>query len=529
VDADPGIHNVSSPGDTVSPGDTISPDSYSLTVMNDTVSVGQPVEVLIIVNELTPTDDIIAYQFDLGFDNSVMEYAGCDITGTISEGGELAVNPNIAGQLSISYMNLTPLDGSGALIKIQFSSLAVDTSIITIYNAYLNNSPVQELIDGIMIIKKIIPPTAAITYSDTINRFADTLVITATFSETMHEANTVQLSLSGASILTDAVMTRQSETVYLYNYQIPNADGEVTVRLSNGTDLWGNEIDSVLTGGDTFHIVKFSPGDVDDDGVILAYDAAITLQYSVGLDPLATIDPLPWENWRDSTANVDGIDGISAYDAGLILQYSAGIITSFSGETNKSLFNSDVSLEIVGNEIIFYSHGELLGINLSSTNENGILGIPEVLNENFMSAFNIREATYKIGLCTAVSPENGTAFMKIPFKNSGSVTFNMLVNTMEKIETINLTTEIVELQDEDILVYPNPARDKLFIKVGEYGILEGYQVRIVNQLGGTVFEDRINESQYAIDLMNGSNHGLFYLIVSNNMGITVLTRKILLQ
>jgi hypothetical protein len=523
ADADPGAHHGS-----VS-NDTLSQDGYSLTVQSDTVELGQLVEVLIFVNELSLSDNIISYQFDVGFDHSVLEYTGCEIAGTIAEGGEIAVNPNIAGQLSISFMNLAPLSGAGAVLKIHFNSSTVDSSVISISNAYLNNSSVQELTNGTIFIREIIPPTAAITYNDSINRFADTLIITATFSEMMNETNPVQIRFSGAATLSYAEMARQSAKVYTYSYQVPKADGDVSVMLSNGTDMWGNEVDSVPTSGDTFHIVRFSPGDVDDDGIILAYDAAITLQYSVGLDPIWTIDPLPWENWRDSTANVDGTGGISAYDAGLILQYSAGVITSFSGEGNKSFSIADVSVKIVENEIIFYSYGELLGLNIRTTNENDILGNPVVLEENFISAFNNEGTTYNIGLCTAYSPEEGSAIMKIPFNKPGSVTFHMLVNTEENIVTISLVTGTVEFEKEDISIYPNPAIDKLIINTGKYIKKDGYQIKVINQLGVTVFEDRIEESQYEIDLSDWPDQGMHFLQLTDSEGCTLITRKILRQ
>jgi len=267
------------------------------------------------------------------------------------------------------------------------------------------------------------------------NRFTDTLVITAAFSDQMDVANAVLLGFSGALSVIDAPMTRQSATVYTYSFVLPKAEGEVLVRLSNGTDLWGNEVDSVPTSGETFYIEKFTAGDVDDDGIILAYDAAITLQYSVGLDPLPSMDPLPWETWRDSTANVDGTGGITANDAGMILQFSAGLITAFPGGTKKSAILADVSVGIINNEIIIYSYGELLGFNLSTINENEILGPPVVMGENlnsrgssglpslgpsgFMSAVNMGGKIYNIGLCTAYPPENGTAILKIPFNKRG--------------------------------------------------------------------------------------------------------------
>jgi hypothetical protein len=523
LDTDPGIHHGSTGGDTTLQGE------YSLAVQSDTIALGQPAEVSILVSELTLADNIISYQLNIGFDTSSLQYTGINLYGTIAEGGETAVNSSSAGQISISYMRVTPLTGAGAILKLQFNSTAADTCQISVSNAWLNNMRIQDLTNGTVIIRKVNPPTAGITYNDMTNRFADTLLITTTFSEMMHEANPVHLHLNGAVTLADALMIRQSPTVYTYAYEIPKAGGNVTVSLSNGTDLWGNEVIHVPISGGTFNIIQFRPGDVDDDSIILAYDAAITLQHSVGLDPIPAIDPLPWENWRDSTANVDGIGGITAYDAGLILQFSAGVITSFPGETIKSFSMADVYLDIVADEIIFYSWGELLGFNLSTTDENNILGSPVVLNNTFMSAFNNRGTTYNIGLCTAFPPENGTSILKIPFTSSGSVTFTMLVNKEEEVVTIDLVTSRIEPEKEEIAIYPNPARDKLYVNIERIPNQDGYQLKIINITGATVFETRVKEGQNEIDLSNWKEWGLYFVQVADSKGRTLETRKIILQ
>jgi hypothetical protein len=522
LDTDPGTHHGSTPGDT-----TLQVE-YSLTVQNNTFAAGQPAEVSILVSELTLTDNIISWQFDIGFDTSILEFTGINLTGTISDGGETAVNPNIAGKVSVSFMRVTPLTGAGAILKLLFNTRAADTCAISISNAWLNNIPVQDLTNGKLIIRKVNPPTASVSYNDTVNRFADTLLITATFSEMMLEANPVHLHLGGAAIL-DALMIRQSPTVYTYNYQIPKTGGDVTVSISNGTDLWGNEVVSVPTSGATFHIIPFTPGDVDDDGIILAYDAAITLQYSVGLDPIADMDPLPWVHWRDSTANVDGIGGITAYDAGLILQYSVGIIAGFPGESIKSVSIADVSLDIAENEIIFYTYGELVGFNLSTTNENNLLGFPEVLDNTYISACNLNGTTFNIGLCTAFPPENGTVLLKIPFHGTGSITFTLLVNTEKKVMTIDLVNGKVEIEKENITIYPNPARDKFYVNTGGISRTSGYHVKIINQTGVTVFETRLKEYRNEIDLSDYNGMGLHFLQITDSEGRVLTTRKIILQ
>lgn len=459
ADCDPGTHHGSTTNDTVP-----EPGNYSLTVPDHTVQGGGMVEITISVSEIIPSDNIISYQFDLEYNPSMLEYTGHSVAGTIAEGGTVVINTGMTGKLSVGYMNSTVLAGSGAILILQFNSLVLGTTELILSNAWLNNIPVLNLTHGTIIIAEDEPPTAVLTYNDTVNRYADTLIITATFSEPMDASIPVRISLSGAVILSDAGMSRLNDTVYNYLYQIPKADGEVTVRLTSGADLWGNGVVPVPQQGSAFNIIRFFPGDVDDDGIVLAYDAALTLQHSVGIDPLPDIDPLPWEPWRDSTANVDGTGGITAYDAGLILQYSIGIITDFFTGCKKSAPAAEVTVEVVGNEIVFYSYGELLGLNISATNTHRVLGAPVFLADNILTALNIDGTVYKIGLCTAFPLSDGIPFMKLPFKRTGFVTFNMMVNTGERKITIDLTSGLVEPVNTDIEIYPNPVSDKLNIR-----------------------------------------------------------------
>ena len=70
---------------------------------------------------------------------------------------------------------------------------------------------------------------------------------------------------------------------------------------------------------------NFIYGDVDGNGSVTSFDAALTLQYSAGLI----------SNWTDNqiiAGDVNGDDNISSFDAALILQYSAGIIDEFPVE-----------------------------------------------------------------------------------------------------------------------------------------------------------------------------------------------------
>lgn len=505
ADADPGTHWGSVPGDTIPEG------SYSLSLVNDTVTPGQLATVAVRVSELIMEDDIIAYQFDVDFDMTALAYTGYTLAGTLAEGGTALVNSGIPGRLSVGYMSTSALVGTGEILFLEFTALVPDTTELQLSNAFLNSVPVTALTPATVFIAETAPPTAVMTYDDTENRLADTLLITASFSEPMSSASPVRLNLNGAVTLTDAEMTRISETVYTYFYEIPRAGGEVNLSLSSGTDLWGNPVVAEPTAGGSFTIIALFPGDVNDDSIIQAYDAALALQYSVGIDPLPDADPLPWEPWRDSTANVDGTGAITANDAGLILQYSAGIISDFPSETQAPAAMACVSIELEEGHIVFYSHGELLGLNIEAVNEKGILGTPEVLNSSLMSACHMKDAVYRIGLCTAASVSDGEAVLKVPFTGTGQVTFHLTENAMERQVSLNLLSSLPEEKSTGIVLYPNPVDDILKVK----GLHVPSTIRIHNIHGQELRNIPVNQEEAEI-ILSDLPGGLYMLNVQND-------------
>jgi len=99
----------------------------------------------------------------------------------------------------------------------------------------------------------------------------------------------------------------------------------------------------LMVGGDIAY------GDIDDNGDVDAYDAAIVLQYFVGFDPPGA--PLPWAVWRLWRADVDGNSDVEAYDASLIQQYSVGLINSFPVENLRTSVSRKMKKNLSGNNI----------------------------------------------------------------------------------------------------------------------------------------------------------------------------------
>lgn len=523
ADGDPGIHHGMGGGDLPEPG------VHILAAGNDTVTVGDTATVPVNVSYLTTADDVISWQFRMVYDSSVLAYAGYSLSGTLSENGTVAINSDSAGFLWVSFMQQDPLTGEGTLVDLHFTTLLPDTTVLDITGAYLNNLPLDDLTAGEVIVSSGAPPSAAITYNDSVHRLADTLLITATFSASMNPAVPVTFSMEGAATLEDAVMTRVNDTVYLYEYIVPRTGGVVNVQLTGGSDLWGNTVMPTPVSGENFSIVPITPGDVDDDGRILAYDAALTLQHSVGLDPLPGTDPLPWEPWRDSTANLDGVAGITANDAAMILQYSAGLLQTLGGSQKKAQSAADVTATTTGNEVILYSHGELVGLNVRITGENQRLGIPEVRSEQLLSAVHVDGDDYRVGLCTAEPLPDGSELMRIPYDGQGTVTISMLVNQDEKELTLDLSTGRRVFFESRIVVYPNPTGGRIFIRAGEEGLPEGARIRITDLQGRLLLERTVGELTGAVDLSNLSADGMFYLQVTGVNGQPLFSEKLILN
>jgi hypothetical protein len=123
---------------------------------------------------------------------------------------------------------------------------------------------------------------------------------------------------------------------------------------------------------------------------------------------LPTIDPLPWETWRLTVANVDGQGGVTANDASEILKYTVGAITRFTvGKKRGTTDNAEINVKMENGNIVFRSTGDLFGLNVFVNENKNLLGTPQFLNANMLSATNISSTTYAIGLATPNAPKEG--------------------------------------------------------------------------------------------------------------------------
>jgi hypothetical protein len=262
----------------------------------------------------------------------------------------------------------------------------------------------------------------------------------------------------------------------------------------------------------------FMYGDIDGNNLVQAYDAALALQYSVGIDPIPLIDPIPWEDWRVLAANVDGQNGITANDASEILKFTVGLIKSFPVTLKSSPSdNANVNISIEGGFIIFKSSGDLFGLNIYVNEHKNLLGTPQFFNSNMLTATNISISSYAIGLATPTSPVPGETLLKIPYTagQDTDITFDMIINTTKTQVTIGLSTGIAKVSKKEISIFPNPACNTLMIN-GTYGKLK---ISIFDLIGKMVYCIN-NKNVNQIDISCLPNGAYFITIETEDEAVT---------
>lgn len=80
-----------------------------------------------------------------------------------------------------------------------------------------------------------------------------------------------------------------------------------------------------------------------------------------------------------------------------------------------------------------------------------------------------------------------------------------------------------------VKVYPNPTSSFVIINTGDYASMSNYNLKIVNTLGQTVFENLINEPEFQIDVNTFGANGTYFVNIYDDLGTLKESRKLILQ
>ncbi len=78
-------------------------------------------------------------------------------------------------------------------------------------------------------------------------------------------------------------------------------------------------------------------------------------------------------------------------------------------------------------------------------------------------------------------------------------------------------------------IYLNPAKDQIFINTGDYTKMNGYQIKIINELGSLVFETNVEDQLYEVNLSTWTGIGIYFVQVIDSGGNIIDIKKIVLQ
>ena len=496
--------------------------SHKLTALDNKSDIGNTIEMPVAIDTATAAENIIAYQFDVTYDATKLQYIGNSLVGTIADGGSVMVNATTLDTLSVGYMGNTPLVGKGNIIKLKFQTLAYGTTPVTLSNALLNDKPVADIQNATVTVVDAIRPTATVAISSNNKiREGEQVKISVTYSEPLGTSIVPAINLSGVMTSTGVALTRINDSLYTYSFTVVNTPGLVSITVA-GADRAGNAVVATPLSGSSFTIDSLRYGDFDENGKIQAYDAALILQYSVGMNPLPTIDPLPISQWRFATGNVDGEGNLTANDAAQVLKRSLNLMSAFDVEKRTKSGDestAEVQIAVIADSLVFSSTGTLYGLNMVVGQNRQSLGKPMMLNNKMMSVSNINESTYAIGIATAYAPATGEVFMKIPLNGHpvSTIDFQMTVNTTSVTKSVDASKNVTGFGSASTItfgLYPNPVGNRLGITVPEDCELVSYQIMSVT--GAVVLSGQWVSSY--IDVKELAK-GMYIIKLSGNNGI----------
>jgi hypothetical protein len=214
------------------------------------------------------------------------------------------------------------------------------------------------------------------------------------------------------------------------------------------------------------------------------------------------------------------------------------------------------AVTVTSTNINYYLNGELLKTrdfpgNIHSTMDNGFynsaVGVGRLLNHRFydgkiddiriynreLNELEISNLYYGV---KCVETIYDTTYMTIQDTITTEIMDTIFVtvyNIIAVTDTLIIDAVLTDINPPDnintLKIYPNPAKDHIFINTGDYTRMNGYQLKIINQLGSTVFETNIEEPLYEVNLSTWTSIGLYYVQVIDSRGIIIDIRKIILQ
>jgi len=192
---------------------------------------------------------------------------------------------------------------------------------------------------------------------------------------------------------------------------------------------------------------------------------------------------------------------------------------------NRALNSSEISALYYENKCIKTIVNDTLIYHVSDVEYASISPISQFIKTDSLKTVN--------GSCDSIV-NRYIKFVSNPtycsFTDSIKVIQTVHVSVTDTLIIKAILTDIAAPNNTNTLkVYPNPAKDHITINFGDYAIMNGYTLKIVNTLGYTVFITAINQQTSFIDLNSWNGKGIYYVHLIDAQNKTIDIRQIVIE
>jgi len=145
------------------------------------------------------------------------------------------------------------------------------------------------------------------------------------------------------------------------------------------------------------------------------------------------------------------------------------------------------------------------------------------------SSVNTTNAPYKGALDDIGIWNRALTQQEITGLYNGNICYQTITVTDTLLINTNITGFNPVTYQNTIKIWPNPTNDHITIDNGNLANLTGYQLKISNALGQQVFQSAITQQQFYVDMSTWGGNGIYFVNLINAQGVTIETRKIVLQ
>lgn len=178
--------------------------------------------------------------------------------------------------------------------------------------------------------------------------------------------------------------------------------------------------------------------------------------------------------------------------------------------------DTDVTTEVKDNFLILYTHGDLGGLNVELRDNFNALGDPQDIGAGWIFVKNIKSDTYKLALMIMEAAPEGSVIMKIPILIPlKSLSIYLNINGVDKVITVDLTnvsTGNKNINQSKFSVYPNPVKDKLFVRLTP-DLTTNCILQLINMEGKTMQSIKIQNHNGNITMPISVPNGMYALII----------------